>query len=99
MVASNVAYKTRIAYFAACLERDATFYDEHSPSEMPSKIAKECSAIELGCGQKVGQTVRTTLACVFGFAVGFYLGWQFTLILMASVPVMCCVGGAFVASM
>jgi len=50
IVATNVAYKTRIAYFAKCLERDAAFYDENIPSEMPSKIAKECSAIEQGCG-------------------------------------------------
>jgi len=50
IVATNVAYKTRIAYFAKCLERDAAFYDKNPPSEMPSKIAKECSAIEQGCG-------------------------------------------------
>ena len=37
-------------YFEKCLEKDAPFYDQNSPTEMASKISKECSAINRGLG-------------------------------------------------
>lgn len=34
-----------MAYFSAVLEKDAEWFDEHNPTEMASKIAKECVTI------------------------------------------------------
>ena len=39
--AENLAFKTKIAYFAATLAKDAAYFDENSPTELPSKITKE----------------------------------------------------------
>ena len=44
-------------------------------------------------------TIQTAFACIFGFAFGFYWGWEFTLILIGSVPFMCCTGMFFAAAM
>jgi len=40
-----VAFKTKIKYFAACLEKDAAFYDVQNPNEMVSKITTEIQAM------------------------------------------------------
>jgi len=50
--AKNVAHQTRVAYFTACLEKDAAYYDEHPPTEMASKISQEMSSLESGIGDK-----------------------------------------------
>ena len=41
----RITFKTRIAYFSACLNKDSAYYDEQNPNEMASKIAKECATI------------------------------------------------------
>jgi hypothetical protein len=33
--AENLAFKTKVKYFKACLEKDGTYFDEHSPTELP----------------------------------------------------------------
>ena len=45
MFGENITFKTRLAYFKSCIEKDSAFYDENNPTEMASKIAKECTAI------------------------------------------------------
>jgi hypothetical protein len=32
--AGKISFKTRIAYFKACLDQDAEFYDINNPNEM-----------------------------------------------------------------
>ena len=55
--ANRLSYKIKIAYFKSCLEKDAAYYDENSPTEMPSKIAKETDMIKSGMGDKIGATI------------------------------------------
>ena len=43
--AETIGLKTRIAYFKACLEKDAAFYDVNLPTSMASRISKESAAI------------------------------------------------------
>lgn len=84
--ATRISYKTRMIYFAKCLDLDAAFYDEHNPNEFSSKIAKEVSAIQRGLGEKVGNTIMSVSMFFIGFALAFYYGWKFSLILCASIP-------------
>ncbi len=37
----SIAFKTKVAYFKACLDKDAAFYDIQNPQEMAAKISKE----------------------------------------------------------
>ena len=43
--AENIGHKIRVAYFKSVLEKDAAWFDENNPSEMASKISKECQTI------------------------------------------------------
>jgi len=45
MFAERIAFRTKIVYYKACLEKDAAWYDAHNPNEMASKISKEIGAI------------------------------------------------------
>ena len=92
--AQRIAEKTRIAYFRACLHKDAAYYDEHSPAELASKISKEVQVIQRGLGEKPGQILMSVFGFLFGFTFAFYWGWVFTLILLAAFPFLVIVGMA-----
>lgn len=97
--AENIAFKTRVYYFRKMLEKDAGFYDEHSATSVASRITKESSAIQRGIGEKVGQTVMSVGMFLVGFVFAFFLGWLYTLILIASVPILGCAGGLMSAAL
>jgi len=84
--AQRIAYKTRMVYFAKCLEMDSAFYDQNNPNEMSAKIAKEISAIQRGLGEKVGNTIMSVSMFFCGFALAFYWGWKLSLILLGVMP-------------
>jgi len=44
-------------------------------------------------------TIQASSALICGFTFGFYWGWEFALILLASVPVMMCFGASFFGGM
>ena len=87
LFAESISFKTKIMYFEKSLEKDATFYDQNNPTEMASRISKECSAIARGLGEKVGHTVYAIASFFFGFAFAFYWGWLLTCILLAGFPI------------
>lgn len=66
---------------------------------MASKISKECSAIQRGTGDKVGNVVMSVAGFFLGFAFAFYWGWLLTLILLATLPVMILSGVGMAVSM
>ncbi len=78
---------------------DAAFFDEHNQTEMASKIAKECGAIQRGAGEKIGN-VFVSLVCFFSsFGFAFIWGWELTLILLLALPVLGGAGGGFAAAL
>lgn len=99
LFAQRMSFKVQIRYFEACLQQDADFYDVNSPASMASKIAKECSAIQRGFGEKVGMLTMSVISFFSSFAFSFFWGWKFTLILFATFPVLALVGVAMAVSM
>lgn len=91
--AERIAFKVKCRYFEACLEKDADFYDKNNPTEMTSRISKECSAIQRGIGEKFGNIVMSIASFLLGYAFAFILGWILTLILLGGLPLMMGVGG------
>lgn len=59
---------------------------------MGSRIAKEVSGIQRGIGEKFGNIFMSVSSFILGYAFAFYFGWILTLILLAGLPVMLCVG-------
>jgi len=84
--AQRISYKTRIIYFTKCLEKDSAFYDINNPNEMSAKISKEIMAIQRGTGEKIGNIAMSVSSFFFGFALAFYWGWLYTVLLLGVVP-------------
>ena len=59
---------------------------------MASRIAKEVSAIQRGIGEKFSNIFMSISSFVLGYVFAFYFGWIMTLILLAGLPVMLCLG-------
>jgi ATP-binding cassette subfamily B (MDR/TAP) protein 1 len=93
--AEKISMKLKIQYFSKCIEKDAAYYDEKNPTEMASRISKECSAIQRATGENLGKIIYSLSAFIFAFVFAFYWGYIFTLILLASVPVVMCVFAIF----
>lgn len=71
-----------------CLEQDAKWYDEHNPTEMASKISRECTAIQTGLSEKSGQILQAAFGFTMGYVFAFTFGFKFTLVLLGCFPVM-----------
>ena len=54
------------------MRKDAAYYDEHNPTEMAAKIAKETSAMQRGLGEKVGSIIMSFTSFLLGFVFAFY---------------------------
>ena len=58
LFAERIGFKLKLHYFKCCLEKDAAYYDEHNPTEMASRIAKEVSAMQRAIGEKFGNLYK-----------------------------------------
>jgi len=73
-------------YFKSCLSKDAEWFDINNPTEMASRIAKKCSAIERGVGDKIGSVFQGVSSTICGFSFAFIWGWKLSLILLVGIP-------------
>lgn len=64
---------------------------------MSARIAKECSAIQRGTGDKLGLIIYGYSSFFAGFAVAFTFGWLMTCILLIAIPVMGTTAAIFAA--
>jgi ABC-type multidrug transport system fused ATPase/permease subunit len=71
--AENIAYKIKLKYFRAAIEKDSSYYDLQNQNEMASKISKECSAITNGLGERIAKVNGGFMALVVGFACAMYV--------------------------
>jgi ATP-binding cassette subfamily B (MDR/TAP) protein 1 len=72
--------------------KDSAWFDEHNPNELSTKIGKECALIQRGIGEKIGELYGTFILFFLGYAFAFYIGWEFTLILLGAIPVIMVAG-------
>jgi len=86
--AENISHRIKIMYFRRVLEKDATWFDSNNPSELSSKIANECSAIQRATGDKISNILQGISSTVCGFTFAFVWGWKLSLILLVGLPVL-----------
>lgn len=86
LFADSVVYKIKLEYFKAALGKDSSWFDANNPNELGTKIVKECKLIQRGIGEKIGELYSVLFLFVLGYAFAFFIGWEFTLILLGSIP-------------
>lgn len=91
----QISNKIQVQYFRAALKKDASYFDEHNTNQIAAKISKECAAIQRGTGDKTGLIIFGFGAFFCGFAVAFWMGWFFTVLLLAIIPLMAGTGSMF----
>ena len=77
----------RYNYFQAVLNQNVGWYDSINPNELAAKIANETFKVQGAIGEKVATFVMTIFIFIAGFAIGFAKGWQLSLVIAASLPV------------
>ena len=93
--ANRLSFKVKMAYFRSCLEKDAAYYDQFSPTEIPARIVKETEQIRAGMGDKIGMCFQACSMLIAGFALAFVLGHQLAGWLMLFFPVFGLLGCCF----
>ena len=90
------AINFRRQYFRALLRQEIGWFDMLNPAELSSKIASECFAIQQGVGEKISTVLYASSTLIAGFVVGFLSGWQLTLVLCATLPILVIGGSLFI---
>ncbi|CAI2356592.1 unnamed protein product [Caenorhabditis sp. 36 PRJEB53466] len=73
-------------YLRAVLRQDAKWFDENTIGGLTQKMSSGIEKIKDGIGDKVGVIVSGTATFISGVALGFYMCWQLTLVMLITVP-------------
>jgi len=94
IVGEKQAIRFRIAYFRALLRQEISWYDEHNPNEISTKIANDSFAIQAAISEKVSTFTFTMGNAIGGFTIAIMNGWKLALILAALIIVPMMIAGS-----
>ncbi|EDK31811.1 multidrug resistance protein-like transporter family ABC domain protein (macronuclear) [Tetrahymena thermophila SB210] len=81
------AIECRKQYFKAIIRQEIGWFDMQNPNELTSKISQDCFFIQGAIGEKVPKFLMAIFTGLGGFGVGFYNGWQMSLVSAAAAPI------------
>ncbi|KNC84946.1 hypothetical protein SARC_02838 [Sphaeroforma arctica JP610] len=96
LAASRQARRIRNKYLKSIISQEMAWFDTVDSGALTARVAGDVVKIESAIGDKVGSFIQYMSMCISGFAIGFYYGWQLTLVIMACTPVLA-ISGAFMA--
>lgn len=92
---SRQANRVRSLYLQAVLRQDVAFFDKDATTgELLMGLNEQTLAYQLAISEKVGSFLHNVGTFVIGMAIAFWRGWDLTLIILAMVPILACVGAA-----
>ncbi|KAL4480720.1 hypothetical protein ABPG72_014495 [Tetrahymena utriculariae] len=80
------AIECRKQYFKAIIRQEIGWFDMQNPNELTSKISQDCFFIQGAIGEKVPTFLMAIFTGLGGFGIGYYNGWQMSLVATAAVP-------------
>ncbi|KAL4480240.1 hypothetical protein ABPG74_020756 [Tetrahymena malaccensis] len=80
------AIECRKQYFKAIIRQEIGWFDMQNPNELTSKISQDCFFIQGAIGEKVPTFLMSIFTGLGGLGVGYYNGWQMSLVATAAVP-------------
>ena len=84
---NNNAFEIRCEFFKACLEKDATYFDYHSPAVMPSILETSLGDLKNGTGSAFSTFFMMISTAVSGLIVGFIMEPKLAGIFFAFFPI------------
>jgi len=88
LFAQRQALKMRSRYFEAVLHKDIAWFDMRSVAALPSELGSDCERFAEAFSDKFGQGIQGTSGFLISMFLGFFLGWQLSLIVLCAVPLM-----------
>ncbi len=86
MIGKNLATAIKSMYFKTILKQEQEYFDSVNTHEYCTKIQNQIKIIETGLGQKVGQTIMSTVMCFSSIIIGFVISWKLALVLISTLP-------------
>jgi ATP-binding cassette subfamily B (MDR/TAP) protein 1 len=72
--AEKCSRRVRISYLKAIFRQDAQWFDNINYMELASNLSKDASAIQVGCGLKMGALIQAYSTLIGGMIMGFAVG-------------------------
>eukprot|EP01135_Chromosphaera_perkinsii_P004635 Nk52_evm28s292 gene=Nk52_evmTU28s292 len=87
------AKKMRKAYITSLLRQDIGWYDTQNSGEFATRVASDTQLVQEAISEKLSLVVQKVATLIGGIAVAFSKGWQLTLVMLATAPVLMAVTG------
>ena len=84
----------REKYVGSILSQEIGWFDINGAGELSTKVVDLTGKVKDGMGRKVGDMMQYLFQVMGSLAVGFWLQWQLTLVLMCAIPLIA-IAGAF----
>lgn len=97
LVGARITETLKKKYFQKILEQEIGWFDVENPEKLTTNYTEEFAAFQKGCGTQVHIFLFSTSMSIGGIAVGFYIGWLYSLYILLTVPLVFAGMGAFVA--
>nr|QST14979.1 ABCB1-1 protein [Diaphanosoma celebensis] len=88
MAAENQVYRIRSKFLTAILRQDIAWYDTKASNDFASRITEDLNKLQDGIGEKIGMFVFCTSSFLASIINAFVHGWELTLVMMCSMPVL-----------
>eukprot|EP00928_Gymnodinium_smaydae_P031027 TRINITY_DN22912_c0_g1_i1.p1 TRINITY_DN22912_c0_g1~~TRINITY_DN22912_c0_g1_i1.p1 ORF type:complete len:1253 (-),score=215.99 TRINITY_DN22912_c0_g1_i1:128-3886(-) len=80
------ADRVRNAYYETLMSKDIGWYDVRTAASLAAELNEASEKMAAAFGDKLGAGVQGFSCFVLSMALGFYMGWKMTLVIVASVP-------------
>ncbi|EEQ99373.1 multidrug resistance protein, putative, partial [Perkinsus marinus ATCC 50983] len=92
----NQVTRLRVKYLQAVVGQDIAWFDVRTPAALPARMSEDVLKVRDAIGQKASMMCMNVSMCIVGYIIAFYRGWQITLVMIATCPlIMVC--GLFMA--
>ncbi|GAB2282087.1 ABC transporter B member 11, variant 3 [Dionaea muscipula] len=87
------AARIRNLYLKTILRQDIGFFDtESNTGEVVGRMSGDTVLIQDAMGEKVGKFIQLMWTFLGGFVIAFVKGWQLTLVMLVTIPLLVAVG-------
>ncbi|SPQ97565.1 ABC transporter transmembrane region [Plasmodiophora brassicae] len=95
LVADRQALHIRKTYLQSLLRQECAWFDTQEPGKLSTRLGADITQVRDAMGQNIGNCFQFGFMFIGGLAVGLYKGWELTLVVLASVPLLAIAGAAF----
>ncbi|CAE7733347.1 Abcb1a [Symbiodinium sp. CCMP2456] len=90
--AAKQALRWHRSFVEVLLALDVSWYDEHDPAGVASKLESDSSNVYLFMSSALGFLISNLAQFVAGLLLALYEGWQLAFVVCAAMPILMCAG-------